>query len=671
MSELEWYEKELTLHQAMNCIDENLRSSVRNFVAIGFYLKEIRNRKLYREDGCQNFEEFVRKHYDRDKGWASKCIKVNDQLSQGGSSPILAESYQSYKVYQLVELAYLTEEQRELASPDMTVKEIQAIRRPEPEVEVVMSQPEPEKPEERVISQQVESEEAAAVETPEQSRKERVQEQYRLQELFLYPFAKWLIKNHKEWFREDFQNRVEMVEQSERALKQYLGASRKGDQAYGFPVTSLTKVYARLYDDRIELTQFEGNEMTEVGTSEWFYLSAAVQAMWNEVALEEAQALRKRTEPKPETIIQEPVADEIVIDTNTCPSDTGSCRRQEWGTSLEEQKAGHKECVKCWEDWKKTQKVLNAANEQQEEKIPEPDESYRIGDLPQAKETYLKRLAQKLVERMGSKIVLDEMSSIPSEESIKKATRELDRMEAGSIELQEGVVAYASFDMIEFFQGEEDLGVCSYTRFTTQARKALSEWAGQEAVREIESHQEEELTEPEESKLTDLQIAQKELERAQDLLSKCLKDLPDEKDVHIRGMKIKVAALASLVCDMDNIENPAPASVQPELPLLKNNDQRAAFVDSYETWPLWIETVQTGERYYRYDLEDGISMVIKVYHAKLFDYGRIDLPWKERYTEGYGYQEYYLLQPGKLFRDCETNRSTLIDKLKEIQKAKK
>lgn len=616
MSELQWYEKELTLHQAMNCIDENLRSSVRNFVAIGFYLKEIRNRKLYREDGCQNFEEFVRKHYDRDKGWASKCIKVNDQLSQGGSSPILAESYQSYKVYQLVELAYLTEEQRELASPDMTVKEIQAIRRPEPEVEVAMSQPEPEKPEERVIPQQVESEEAAAVETPEQSRKERVQEQYRLQELFLYPFAKWLIKNHKEWFREDFQNRVEMVEQSERALKQYLGASRKGDQAYGFPVTSLTKVYARLYDDRIELTQFEGNEMTEVGTSEWFYLSAAVQAMWNEVALEEAQALRKRTEPKPETIIQEPVADEIVIDTNTCPSDTGSCRRQEWGTSLEEQKAGHKECVKCWEDWKKMQKVLNAAKAQQEESDGEiaGEEIQELAEKP-------------LPEPEATQGEADNIRSVNMVDIDNPLTR----------------------DMTQYLR-EQGIQAKNKTIIDT------------ECTAYVQSNK---------SELTDLQIARKELERAQDLLSKCLKDLPDEKDVHIRGMKIKVAALASLVCDMDNIENPAPASVQPELPLLKNNDQRAAFVDSYETWPLWIETVQTGERYYRYDLEDGISMVIKVYHAKLFDYGRIDLPWKERYTEGYGYQEYYLLQPGKLFRDCETNRSTLIDKLKEIQKAKK
>lgn len=109
---------------------------------------------------------------------------------------------------------------------------------------------------------------------------------------------------------------------------------------------------------------------------------------------------------------------------------------------------------------------------------------------------------------------------------------------------------------------------------------------------------------------------------------------------------------------------------QPELPVLKNNDQRAAFVDVYETWPLWIETEQTGERYYRYDLEDGTSMVVKVYLARLFA-GFAEGSYESQYHEGYGRHEYYLLQPGKFFRDCDTNRSALIDKLKEIQKVKK
>ena len=108
--------------------------------------------------------------------------------------------------------------------------------------------------------------------------------------------------------------------------------------------------------------------------------------------------------------------------------------------------------------------------------------------------------------------------------------------------------------------------------------------------------------------------------------------------------------------------------VQPELPVLRNNDQRAAFVDDYETWPLWIETEETGERYYRYDLPDGTSFVIRTYHYMQPDYvSGIGV----RYTEGYGANEQYILEPGKFFRNCQSNRSAMIEKLKELQKGEK
>lgn len=114
-------------------------------------------------------------------------------------------------------------------------------------------------------------------------------------------------------------------------------------------------------------------------------------------------------------------------------------------------------------------------------------------------------------------------------------------------------------------------------------------------------------------------------------------------------------------------QEPEPV-VQPELPALRNNEQRAAFIDNYESWPLWIETQETGERYYRYDLPDGISFVIRTYHHMQPDYvSGIGV----RYTEGYGANEQYILEPGKFFRNCQSNRSSMIEKLKELQKGEK
>ena len=121
-----------------------------------------------------------------------------------------------------------------------------------------------------------------------------------------------------------------------------------------------------------------------------------------------------------------------------------------------------------------------------------------------------------------------------------------------------------------------------------------------------------------------------------------------------------------MLLQAQDVADQAPKVVaQPELSQLRNNDQRAAFIDNYESWPLWIETQETGERYYRYDLPDGTSFVIRTYHYMQPDYvSGIGV----RYAEGYGANEQYILEPGKFFRNCQSNRSSMIEKLKELQK---
>lgn len=168
---------------------------------------------------------------------------------------------------------------------------------------------------------------------------------------------------------------------------------------------------------------------------------------------------------------------------------------------------------------------------------------------------------------------------------------------------------------------------------------------------------------------TDIELLRELLERKKQLLAKCL-EAPgiDKSDEQIRRQKLEVGALASMLCDLEDMEAKKDKPKQPELPPLKNNDQRAAFIDAYEAWPLWIDNQETGERYHRYDLPDGTSFVIKTYHSMLYDW-KADVAM--RYKEGYGANEEYLLESGKFFRDCRANRTTLIEKLKEIQRGEK
>ena len=178
-----------------------------------------------------------------------------------------------------------------------------------------------------------------------------------------------------------------------------------------------------------------------------------------------------------------------------------------------------------------------------------------------------------------------------------------------------------------------------------------------------------EASEDEVKERTDIELLRELLERKKQLLSKCLGNPGiDKSDEHIRMQKLEVGALASMLCELEDLEEKKDRPKQLELPQLKNNDQRAAFIDAYETWTLWIDNQETGERYYRYDLPDGTSFVIKTYHSMLYDW-KADVAM--RYKEGYGANEEYLLEPGKFFRDCRANRTTLIEKLKEIQKGEK
>jgi len=148
----------------------------------------------------------------------------------------------------------------------------------------------------------------------------------------------------------------------------------------------------------------------------------------------------------------------------------------------------------------------------------------------------------------------------------------------------------------------------------------------------------------------------------------------------LERQKTIVAALACMVAELEKPEPEPVKQEQPELPILKNNDQRAAFVKDYLTWPIWIDTKETGERYYRYDLSDKVAMVVKVNWKH--SWGN----YKESNDYEYGAEQYYLLgvksewsanarsvyveDETRTFYECSTNMTALVEYLKEFQKKK-
>lgn len=262
MDELSRWYKNMTYQEAKDILREKLDNMKMNFIATGYYMKYIRDHELFREDGYESIWAFAEDNYGIKKSTASRWMAMNDKFSQDGNSPILAEEFRGFEKSQLQEMLYLDDKQIETVTPEMTVKEIREVR----------------KPEEPVIE----------LKKPDETDRE-----------YLKAAAKHLIKSLHDWFLADFMNRVEQVDRSPAELKKRLGKDHRKwhfSTENGVASINLFDDYVQLWDEKYEC----------MGDFDWFYLAAAIQCMWNVVAMENAQksqqesvATSQQEEPEP------------------------------------------------------------------------------------------------------------------------------------------------------------------------------------------------------------------------------------------------------------------------------------------------------------------------------------------------------------------------------------
>ena len=105
-----------------------------------------------------------------------------------------------------------------------------------------------------------------------------------VREIYLNSLARKLIEDNKEWCVQDFNGRVLNVVESE---KQYKQKFRGAYSVMYFPDPENEKVaWADMQDACIQIWSGAGKCL---GNVRWFYLCAAVQSMWNVMAMEKAQ----------------------------------------------------------------------------------------------------------------------------------------------------------------------------------------------------------------------------------------------------------------------------------------------------------------------------------------------------------------------------------------------
>lgn len=127
--EIKWY-KSVSYEDAKVFIKSNITSAARSFIAIGYYLKLVRDKEMYREDGHETIWDFAKAEYGISQSTASRYMSMNDRFSKDGNSPIIRDEYKEFGKSQLQEMLSLTDEQMERVSPSDRVEDIRNMRKP-------------------------------------------------------------------------------------------------------------------------------------------------------------------------------------------------------------------------------------------------------------------------------------------------------------------------------------------------------------------------------------------------------------------------------------------------------------------------------------------------------------------------------------------------------------
>lgn len=500
-------------------IKENFQSMVENVVSNGFYLKHIRDNKLFMDGGYNTFAEFAKEEFGLSESSASRYISINKRFSIDGNSPFLMEDKKAFSKGQLWEMLRLTDEQLEQVTPDMTVKEIRALATSQ-EIEIDI-----EEPEEQIPGQL---------------------------DIDFYPEV--LPEGYK---TQEETETVEAVEvEKEEIPVEFAKAEVVIDGEYR---------EIGIYEENSEVeTEFLQTEEVEKIHDETWFVEQYISYMPKEAAKLYEVCMKEQNNSDRAKAVQKRIAP-YGCHTRSCSEYSfdfhGFAGGMDFKIGEEKMhlKYGRfvKELMKLYE--------ANATYRQQETEERQPDEEIQENTQLEEKE-------------------------LPLES--KEVT-------------PHSVLETAKIRLHNMLQTEKQYG-------QTEASQRL-----------------------------------------------------------VESQKIIVAALAAMVTELDGIAEESDGMVmpvQPELPIMKNNEQRAAFIDAYSEWTIWIETKATGEKYYRYDFENGTSFVVRTYFHKCFDYKSHAIKWEERYTDDEGAQEYYILEEGKYFKDCLTNRSNMIEFLKRLQK---
>ena len=109
-------------------IEDDLRSLSEGFVRVGFKLRQIRDKELYKHDGYETIAEWARAEYGLNASTVSRFISINQKYSVDGNSDRLRPEFGKLGQSKLAEMLTLPDSDLQMVEPAMSREGIRELK---------------------------------------------------------------------------------------------------------------------------------------------------------------------------------------------------------------------------------------------------------------------------------------------------------------------------------------------------------------------------------------------------------------------------------------------------------------------------------------------------------------------------------------------------------------
>lgn len=654
------------LEQEEKQIRENLGGIVRNFVKTGWHLSRIDRSGAYKLKGYHSVTEYARETFGMAPDGVSRFIHVYEKYSIQGDSPELREEYRDFNFSQLTEMLQLPEDDHAMIRPETKREDIRDLKKFNKQSE--------HNPDNLLNWQQ----------DPDDIIREAVKE-----------FFKARKKDLNEIY--DQYGVGPYPEEEIKKMARFLYHEKKKK-------FQTNRVFVMLYPDQVFIKSSDG-ELHDIAWPEFFQTmgsifdgSAAGKDTWE-----------KYFNPDPDGKFEEqiPGQDNIMNHPEYLPGKLHG-RKFEHCIYLPEEDCISEDCGSC-----KKKKLLD----KQEAKEQKSEEKVKELKKPDSEEKeYLDAAARHLIRSLWNWMREDHMNRVTMvDKSPEELKRKLGNDRTRWFATDKGTAHINMFDdYVQLwdedskYMGDYDWfylaaaiqGMWNVVSFEVTEEKRKRELKEQREESEIEIAPAQTETIPEATadakdiKAEELSLENLSIQINTDVWPEDISGIPVPSELFIREyleeeekmlrdylecgglpertilrQQLKVAGLRiirNLVKDVLETEE----ITQPELPRLKNNEERKEWLENYQDWGLWYRDERIDVNYYKYDFKDGSRLVAVEYPMR----------------EGYWNQEprdehfFHFLKKNKKkyasldetydekFRNETDSITSLAEFLKEIQK---